>query len=196
MKYPTTSPSLLERVRNGDEISWNEFYSRYAPVIRCVGAYYRLNETACDDLVQMVMLKFFGAAKHYVYREGEVKFRTYLAAVIRSQAMEIMRREAAQKNLHPKVVPKTEEPFEEIFMNEWRKAVLADAKCELRRRVNERTYQAFELYALQGRPVEQVAAALDMSANRIYVAKKRCTEILTGIIAGHNRNDGELHLEF
>ena len=52
-------------------------------------------------------------------------------------------------------------------MNEWRKAVFADAKSELRRRVSERTYQAFELYGLQGRPVEQVSAALGLSANQI-----------------------------
>ena len=81
-------------------------------------------------------------------------------------------------------------------MNEWRKAIFADAKSELRQRVSERTYQAFELYGLQGRPVGQVAAALGLSANQIYVAKKRCTDILTGIIDRHNRNDGELHLEF
>ena len=195
MKYPTTSPSLLERVQNGDEISWNEFYCRYASVIRCVGACHRLDETACDDLVQMVMLKFFGAAKHYVYREGEVKFRTYLAAVIHSQAVDMIRREASQKNLRPEAAAPAEEPLEEAFMNEWRRAVFADAKSELRQRVSERTYQAFELYGLQGRPVEQVAAALGMSANQIYVAKKRCTGILTGIIDRHNRNDGELHLE-
>ena len=195
MKYPTTNPSLLERVRNGDEISWNEFYHRYSPVIRCVGACRHLDEAACDDLVQMVMLKFFGAAKHYTYREGEAKFRTYFAAVIRSQAAELIRGEAHQKNLRPDTAPETTEPFDEVFMNEWRKAVLADAKSELRQRVNERTYQAFELYALQGRPVEQVAPALGMSANRIYVAKKRCTDILRGIVARHNRNDGELELE-
>ena len=80
-------------------------------------------------------------------------------------------------------------------MNEWRKAVLADAKSELRQRVSERTYQAFELYGLQGRPAEQVAAALGMSTNQVYVAKKRCADLLTGIVARHNRNDGELRLE-
>ena len=195
MKYPTTNPSLLERVQNGDEISWNEFYCRYAPVIRCVGACHRLNETACDDLVQNVMLKFFGAAKRYTYREGEAKFRTYFAAVIRSQVVELIRREAAQKNLRPDTAPDPAAPFEEVFMNEWRKAVLADAKSELRQRVSERTYQAFELYGLQGRPAEQVAAALGMSTNQVYVAKKRCADLLTGIVARHNRNDGELRLE-
>ena len=140
-------------------------------------------------------VKFFGTAKRYVYREGEAKFRTYLAAVIRSQATDIIRREALQKNLRPETAPKAEEPFEDAFMNEWRKAVLEDAKSELRQRVNERTYQAFELYGLQKRPAEQVSAALGLSVNQIYVAKKRCTDILTKIVERHNRNDGELHLE-
>ena len=193
MKYPTTCPSLLERVRNGDEISWNEFYCRYAPVIRCVGESRRLSETVCDDLVQNVMLKFFGTAKRYTYREGEAKFRTYFAAVIRSQVAELIRREAMQKNLRPDAAPDTAAPFEEVFINEWRRAVLADAKDELRQRVSERTYQAFELYGLQGRPLKQVAAALGLSANQIYVAKKRCTDILTGIVARHNRNDQKDH---
>ena len=59
---PTTQSSLLERVQQGDEISWNEFYFRYAPVIRAAGIGFKFNETECDDLIQQVMLKFFNHA--------------------------------------------------------------------------------------------------------------------------------------
>ena len=45
MNYPTTQSSLLERVQNGDEISWNEFYFRYAPVIRAAGAGFHFNDS-------------------------------------------------------------------------------------------------------------------------------------------------------
>ena len=62
MNYPTTQSSLLERVQQGDEISWNEFYFRYAPVIRAAGMGFKFNETECDDLIQQVMLKFFNHA--------------------------------------------------------------------------------------------------------------------------------------
>ena len=49
MNYPTTQSSLLERVQNGDEISWNEFYFRYAPVIRAAGSGVHFNDAESDN---------------------------------------------------------------------------------------------------------------------------------------------------
>ena len=154
MNYPTTQASLLERVQQGDEISWNEFYFRYAPVIRAAGQGFKFNDTECDDLVQLVMLKFFNHAKTFVYRKGEVKFRTYFSRIVQSQAVDMIRRNAKQKDL-PGELPENPAPFEELFMTEWRKAVLEEAKAELRLRVTPKTYQAYELYVLQGQPENQ-----------------------------------------
>ena len=194
MNYPTTQSSLLERVQQGDEISWNEFYFRYAPVIRAAGKSFKFNDTECDDLIQLVMLKFFNHAKTFVYRRGEVKFRTYFAQIVRSQAVDMIRRSAAQKNL-PGELPENPDPFEELFMAEWRKAVFAEAKDELRSRVDEKTFMAFELYGLQNRKIDAVADILEMTPNQIYVAKNRCIKLLQKIIQRHNENDGDLNLE-
>ena len=173
MNYPTTQSSLLERVQQGDEISWNEFYFRYAPVIRVAGKSFKFNDTKCDDLVQLVMLKFFNHAKTFIYRRGEVKFRTYFAQIVRSQAVDMIRRNAAQKNLSGEL-PENPDPFDELFIEEWRKAVFAEAKDELRSRVDEKTFMAFELYGLQNRKIDAVADILEMTPNQIYVAKNRC----------------------
>ena len=195
MNYPTTQSSLLERVQQGNEISWNEFYFRYAPVIRAAGQGFKFNDTECDDLVQLVMLKFFNHAKTFVYRKGEVKFRTYFSRIVQSQAVDMIRRNAKQKDL-PGELPENPAPFEELFMTEWRKAVLEDAKVELRLRVTPKTYQAYELYVLQERPAEKVAMILEMTVNDIYSAKNRCNKIMQAVIARHNAADGELNLEF
>ena len=195
MDYPSTHGSLLERVLNGDEISWDEFYFRYAPVIRAAGRGYRFNDAECDDLVQQVMVKFFAGAKTFVYRQGEVKFRTYFSKIVRNQAIDMVRGNARRKALSVEL-PENSDPFGGLFMDEWRKAVFSDAKDELRRRVDEKTYMALELYGLQNRDIGKVAEALDLSPNQIYVAKNRCVKILRGIVARHNRNDGELNLEF
>ena len=76
MNYPTTPSSLLEREQQGDEISWNVYF-RYALVTCTSGVGFHFRETECDDLVQLVMLKFFTHSKTFVYRKGEAKFRTY-----------------------------------------------------------------------------------------------------------------------
>ena len=194
MNYPTTQSSLLERVQQGDEISWNEFYFRYAPVIRAAGMGFKFNDTECDDLIQQVMLKFFNHAETFVYRKGEVKFRTYFAQIVRSQAVDMIRRSATQKNLHCEL-PDTPDPFNELFMEEWRKAVLEEAKAELRLRVDPKTYQAFELYVLQGRSAAKVAEVLAISTNQFYAVTHRCMNIIQKIISRHNEADKELHLE-
>ena len=192
MKYPTTQKSLLEKVCSGDEVSWAEFYRRYAPVIRFVGGLYRFNDAECDDLVQNVMLKFFNSAKQFVYRENKVKFRTYFATVIRSQAVDYIR-----NNRRAEALPAAEaiDPMNEEFMDRWRQMVLEEALDELRRRVDASTYQAFEMYALQHRKAAEVAAVLGVSKAQLYLSKSRCLRMLREIVARSNEFDGELRLE-
>lgn len=196
MNYPSTHKSLLERVRNGEEIAWSEFYDRYKGIIRAVGSLYHFNEDEQDDLLQRVMVKFLAHAKTYVYRQGVVKFRTYLARIIRSEAVDYIRSSAARRNAEESAgtFKVEDDSFEEEFMNEWRKAVLAEALEELRSRVKFKTYQAFQLYGLQNRPSKDVAALLEISEHQVHLAKSRCAEMLREIIARYNTEDGALKL--
>ena len=197
MNYPSTHKSLLERVLSGEEIARSEFYDRYKGIIRAVGSLYHFSEDEQDDLVQRVMVKFFANAKTFVYREGLVKFRTYLARIIRSEAVDYIRSNVARQNAEERAVPPSieDDPFEKEFMTEWRKAVLAEALEELRSRVKFKTYQAFQLYGLQNRPAKDVAALLEVSEHQVHVAKSRCAELLKEIIARYNAEDGALKLD-
>lgn len=47
----TTKKSLLEAIRSGDEVSWQEFYETYRPLIVVRGRDYRLNVAETDELV-------------------------------------------------------------------------------------------------------------------------------------------------
>ena len=199
MNYPTTQSSLLERVQNGEGISWDEFYSRYQGIVRSIGAFvYRFNGEECDDLLQRVMVKFFANAKTFSYRKGEVRFRTYFATIIRSEAVDYIRSNAARRRAEERAVADggvDDDAFEREFMTEWRKAVLEEALEELRSRVKFKTYQAFRLYGLQNRPAKDVAALLEMSEHQVHVAKSRCAAMLADIIARRNAEDGELKLD-
>ena len=197
MNYPSTHKTLLERVQNGEEIAWSEFYDRYKGIIRAVGSLYHFSEDEQDDLLQRVMVKFFANAKTYVYRQGEVKFRTYLARIIRSEAVDTIRSNAARRNAEESawMFKIEDDSFDKEFMDEWRKAVFAEALEELRSRVKFKTYQAFQLYGLQNRPSKDVAALLEISEHQVQVAKSRCAEMLREIIARCNAEDGDLKLD-
>ena len=195
MEYPTTQPSLLDRLQRGDEISWSDFYHRYSPIISCAGRYYHFSDSECEDLVQQVMLKFFANSQRFVYRAGQVKFRSYFAKLIHSQVVDNIRRNAVQSRLQATAEDVLHGDFHEVFMTEWRKTALAEAKEELKRRVDEKTFQAFEMYGLQNRNAAQVAEILGMSVASLYTAKSRCMKMMQEIIARYNRTDGELNLE-
>ena len=75
--------------------------------------------------------------------------------------------------------------LEELWEAEWRRAILREALRQLRSGSyqEEKTLQAFEALALQGRPVAEVAAELDMTTNAVYVAKFRTMERLREVLA-------------
>ena len=56
MNYPTTQSSLLERVQQEDEISWNEFYFRYARY--CRWRNYPTSETTIRRKLRQAMNHF------------------------------------------------------------------------------------------------------------------------------------------
>ena len=197
MNFPSTHRTLLDRVRSGDEVSWEEFYERYSPVIRFSGGLYGLREDERRDLVQRVMVKFFNSAGRFVYREGKVRFRTYFATVIRSEAVDYIRANAARRRAEERAAAasETDETFERNFMDEWRTLVLKEALEELRSRVEFKTFQAFMLYGLQNRPAAHVAELLGMTTHQIHVAKSRCAATLREIVGRYNAEDGELQLD-
>lgn len=194
MQYPSTHKTLLEKVRNGDEVSWEEFYQRYSQIIRDIGSLYRFNSTECDDLVQNVMLRFFSFGKNFEYREGQVRFRSYFAMVIRSQAVDMIRSQAKQKNLSADPIEE-KDPFESKFMDEWRKIVWNEALEELQQRVSAKNFQAFLFFGLQNRPLDDVCSVLHMTSANVYLAKSRCTAIMKKIVQRLNATDPELTLD-
>ncbi|MBQ9776979.1 MAG: hypothetical protein IJW17_13205 [Lentisphaeria bacterium] len=50
LKYPTTSKTLLDKIASGDEISWDEFYQKYSPIVKAIAKFKGLDANAVDDL--------------------------------------------------------------------------------------------------------------------------------------------------
>ena len=69
------------------------------------------------------------------------------------------------------------------------------AEQELRQLVTPETFQAYQLFAVQKRPMEKITAYLNCSPNQVYQAKKRCFAKLREILLRMNEQDPELQLE-
>ena len=84
--------TLIDKLRDGDAVSWDEFYDRYHDIIFDVGKYRGLSDDECNDLVQEVMLRFFQKAKTFTFDPGIAKFRTYFSKIVSGKIVDILRK--------------------------------------------------------------------------------------------------------
>ena len=193
----TTRKSLLARVREGGDIPWGEFYATYKPLILLCGGDCGLTDYEKEELVQKVMCEIFAkdiigkydpdrVPDDVVFRHDPARgrFRHYLRRIIRNQAHKIIRE---RKNGETPFDGATEEQLADNALEaawdlEWRRHLANMAFAELKDRVQPETYLAFEMYALQNRPAQEVAKFLNVSVASVYTAKSRCAAALREII--------------
>jgi len=191
----TTRKSLLAKVRSGDEVSWREFYEAYRPLIFLVGRDCGLTPSENEELVQLVRSEIFQKdilSKYnidevppeitFTYDPAKGRFRYFLKAIIRNQALKLYRKRSNQVSIEEIQEPTALTKFDSDLDEEWKKHIFIQAMEELRNQVQATTFSAFEMYAVQGRPVKDVAEFLNLSINSVYVAKNRCIAALREII--------------
>lgn len=195
----TTKKSLLARVRGGDEISWQEFYYAYKPLILLCGGDCGLTDDEKDELVQNVMCDIFQKdiigkfdpdkiPENIVFKYDPEKgrFRHYLRKIVHNQAIGIYRKRCKKELFDSDDDTLDNLPsqnnWETAWEEEWHKHVLNMAMTELKNRVQSDTFAAFEMYAVQNRKVEEVADFLNLSVSSVYTAKSRCITALKEIV--------------
>ncbi|MBP5181605.1 MAG: sigma-70 family RNA polymerase sigma factor, partial [Lentisphaeria bacterium] len=191
-----TKKSLLAKVREGDEVSWGEFYEAYRPLILLCGSDCSLTPDENEELVQQVMAELFtkdvigkydpdhipeDVVFHYDPKRG--RFRHFLKKIVRNQAVRIYYRRFQHSPLEEAEGVCGENSFDSIWDEEWKRHVLNMALFELKGKVKPETFAAFEMYALQNRKLEEVCSFLDLSPASVYTAKSRCIAALKEIIA-------------
>ena len=199
MPYPTTRTTLLDRL-NGDETAWTEFFHRYETAVADIGRYKGLAPDECTDLVQNVMIRFHRKIEAgFKYDPSLAKFRTFFSALVKGCVYDLLRRRKKRGVPLDRIEvedddSRPDELLDMALLEKWRSILREEAMLELAQRVDEKTFQAFELYALESKPVKETAELVGISVNSVYVAKTRCIKILREIVARLNAEDSELKL--
>lgn len=124
------------------------------------------DRASAEDIVQEAWLKF----SDRLQQDGEVgQPLGYLYAIVRNLALNLVRRTAMQGKVVV-AVPEVENVVYDVpsaeqvlhYKDELR--VMAEAIAEL----PERTQTAFRLYKIEGRPLREIAAQLDISVPRAH----------------------------
>jgi len=180
-----THASLLIRLGSKGperEVAWTDFYQLYAPVIAGFARRMGAVPKDVDDLVQEVLQSFFKANPEFVYEPAKGRFRGYLKTCVWKKLASARRKKTVEshgiKHCEPDDVA-----IEAAWNDVWETERLGRALSAVRQRYainaeRRRTFAAFEMCTLLDRPVEQVAAELQMSLESVRAAKSRVSKAL------------------
>jgi RNA polymerase sigma-70 factor (ECF subfamily) len=179
---PSLTPSLLERLQGHDADAWRRLTGLYGPTVY---AWCRRAHLSPEDAADVGQEVFQAVARHisdFRRRRPGDSFTAWLWTITHNKLRDHWRRcagrvaaeggSAAQEQL-------LEVP--EDASGEADPAAVAEETGTIYRRAleliqnefEERTWKAFWQVAVDGRPVADVAAALNLSPGAVYIAKSR-----------------------
>ena len=180
-----TSRSLIARVRSNDAGAWDRLVALYAPLVfhHCKQA--RLSNEDAADVFQDVFQAAFTKIATFEKRAKGDTFRGWLRTITRNKVNDHFRRR--RREPHGVGGSEVQRALAQVGELE-RDAVSTDQPAELsvlraaldivRPQVKERTWRAFLLTALEGRPPADVAQELGMEPGAVRVAKCRVLQRL------------------
>lgn len=195
-----TQTRLLEQVRDGrNRQAWADFHRIYAPMICSFCRRMGLTEADTDDATQEILLIAHEALRDGKYDPTKGRFRAWLYGVARNRSLVAHRNRRRPSraqavdtgdgiDLLSGLEDRHQEAERRIWEQEWRYALLAEAMRDLRHTLSEKVYQAFLGYAVECRPVGEVATELDLSTSSVYVYKQRALEAVRRWIEAYEQD--------
>lgn len=194
----TTRTTLLEKIAAGDEVGWSDFFDTYRKLVYSLAEQAGIPKDEQADIMQEVMLGVFHDGKFIYQREKHGKFRTWFGGIIRHKIGDYIAAKVKRENIGAAAAEREflrdgSPDFEAGFLKEYRNHLLDLALEELKSRVEPEIYETFTL-CRTGCSDKEAARKLGVKSNTVTIRKRRCVEILNGIIRSLNGSDPDLKL--
>lgn len=182
----------MARLKNwNDEGSWQEFFDSYWQLIYRVGLKSGLTQAEAQDAVQDTLVAVARAIQGFKYDRSRCTFKSWLMLVTRQRIIWQLRQRPPQHHGSARAddsTPRTstvdripdpgQDLLEAVWEEEWQRNLLASALEKVKKEVNPKQFQIFDLYLLRNWPVRQVAQTLRISSGQVYLAKHRVANLL------------------
>lgn len=179
-----TNPTLLLRIQHAEprprELAWQEFRDRYGPIIAGFARKLGARPQDFDDIIQDVMMGFYAKAPTFVYDPAKGRFRGYLKvctlhALQRRSGRDAKMRAKPLGDVDPEALERDND-LDAAWNDAWEQQIFRQALEAIRQQYDDnKTFRAFEQHVILGKSVEEVTAALALSPDSVYQAKRRIT---------------------
>jgi RNA polymerase sigma-70 factor (ECF subfamily) len=190
-----TRQSLLSRLKSwNDQESWKVFFDTYWKLIYNASVKAGLTDAEAQDVVQETVISVLKSMPSFEYDAEKGSFKTWLLRLTswricdqfrkRQRQIEPLTRESdtstktdAIERIAAPTLPET------VWDEDWEKNLFDAAIERVKRKVDSRQYQLFDLYVCKRWPVLKVAMTLGVNPGRVYLAKHRINNLIQKEIA-------------
>ncbi|MEM8668153.1 MAG: sigma-70 family RNA polymerase sigma factor [Planctomycetota bacterium] len=176
----TTRHSLVLRIREvSDTTAWSQFVDIYGPFIYRYGRSRGLQDADAADLAQAVLIEVVRCIERFDYEPKLGRFRNWLMVIARSKLSDLAKKKARlvadgdSANLRILNEQPSQESFEEDWLRQYQEHLFHWAAEQVQGEVEESTWQAFWMTAVENKSASTVAKELKMKVGTVYVAKSR-----------------------
>jgi len=187
-----TRRSLLARLKNwNDDESWKQFFDTYWKLIYATATKSGLSDAEAQEVVQETVIAVAKKMSELKYDPALGSFKGWLLQLTRWRIGDQWRKRrgevaqswrACDETARTSTVERQPDPaslnLDAVWEEEWKKNLMDAALQRTRRKVGAKQYQMFDLYVLKGWPVEDVVKTLKVSADSVYQAKKRVSDVI------------------
>lgn len=185
---PSTSPSLLERLRDPDQqLAWQRFVDLYSPLIWAWARKMGLQEADAADLTQEVLCTLARRLPTFEYTKNG-SFRAWLRTVTVNKWRERGRRAKlpidATIDHHELEHASPDDPIQDFWDNEYRDRLTARALQLMQSEFQPTTWKAFWAVVVLNQSGAEVAEELGLTLAAVYAAKSRVLRRLRAELTG------------
>lgn len=177
-----TSASFLDSLKDAsNEEAWSQLVDLYSPLVRNYLARRGAASSDVEDVVQEVMAVVVRRFPDFQRQSQTGSFRSWLRTI----TVNCLRDQWKRKKRQPTAVGGTDfagvidqlaDPdsgLSKVWDREHDEHVARYLLERIRPEFTEKTWQAFQRFAVDGLSADQVAAELSMTANAVFIAKSR-----------------------
>ena len=183
--------TLIERLKNwDDQESWRQFFETYWKLIYGVAIKSGLTHSEAQDVVQETVISVLKSLPKFEYDAEKGSFKTWLLRLTSWRVLDQLRKR--QRHIEPRAATRTStrtatiervtDPvgmkLEAAWDDEWERNLMEAAIERVKRKVDPRQYQAFDLCVVREWSAARVARALKVNRGRVYLIKHRINNLI------------------
>lgn len=188
-----TRPTLLSKVRRGDEDGWSRFYELYEDFIYSAARGAGLSHEESKDVVQEAMITVRNYISNFVPDESRGRFRTWLRKIVQSRIADQYRKkkrnpldgraghpasEDSATSIANRIPDLNEVDLGRLIDGKLEQAILTEARKLAKEKARMQDYQAYDLFELQELGAREVAISLGISVVTVRVRAFRVRHVV------------------